>query len=149
MTEKTISRKIPKSCLRLLAGRWRYDCQLFHQGSRSSWNGAPSGTAWLQANGRIGEGLTECEEIQSPRNPITPRRCSLILLLVHPTVYRSILARSLNSLILVTLKYRECHWPLRKQANSFRQNKSIKDACSQCGDSITPKSGEEKLCTQR
>ena len=31
---------------------------------------------WLQANGRIGEGVTEREEIQSSRNPIAPRRCS-------------------------------------------------------------------------
>ena len=60
-----------------------------------------------------------------------PRSCSLIVLLVHPTVCRS---------TLVTFKYSEWHWSLRKQANSFRQNKSIKtpahSAATQLGDGM-------------
>ena len=102
-------------------------------GSRSSWNGC-SQRHWLQANGRIGEDLTEREEIQSPRNPIAPRTCSLILLFVHPTVCRS---------TLVTLKYRECHWPLRKQANNFRQNKSHRAATQQAQDHPLEPTGEQ------
>ena len=118
MREKTFSRKTPKTLLTTFGRRVRlWLPALSPGGTRSSWNGAPSGTAWLQANGRIGEGLTEREEIQSPRNPIAPRTYSLTLLLVHPTVCRS---------TLVTLKYGECHWPLRKRVNRFRQNKYIK-----------------------
>ena len=55
MTEKTYSRKMPKTLLMTFGRRvtlWLP--ALSPGGSRSSWNGAPSGTAC-----RIGEGLTE------------------------------------------------------------------------------------------
>ena len=118
MTEKAFSRKMPKT---LFTTFWQAG-DVMIASSRTRWQPFPlkwcSQRHWLQANGRIGEGVTEREEIQSPRNnPIAPRRCSLILLLVHPTVCRS---------TLVTLEYRECHWPLRKQANSFRRNKLLR-----------------------
>ena len=121
MTEKTSFRNMPKT---LLTTFWLAD-DVMIASSLTGWQSFQ--LKWcsqrhyasefrVPANGRIDEGLEEREEIQSARNPIAPGRCSLVLLLVHATVCRS---------TLVTLKYRECHCPLRKQANSFRHNKSI------------------------
>ena len=84
---------------------------------------------WSRCNGSIGEGVTECKENHSLHNPIAPRGWSVILVVVHPTVYTDTLV-TLEKVPLLPLTFTEKH-------EQIFIKQLYRDASTQCSDSRT------------